>query len=159
LGDLGWELCATFGVTFCAFEQVFGQMPWMLPTAPAAAAPQEESSTSDEVEASARKYVKDDTAALTTSATVLIKLPRKRILQVLESAAPEVLDATVTANLDLETVGRLIYIFTRIRPLLHRTSKSSAKQITLAKHLTLGVGNGTPCAPTTRGSLAIPHGE
>ena len=52
---------------------------------------------------------------MTTSATFLGKLPVVRFLQLLEAANPE-LDSTLTANLDVNTVLRLIYLLSRIRP-------------------------------------------
>ena len=52
---------------------------------------------------------------MTTSATFLGKLLVVRLLQLLEAANAE-LDSTLTANLDVNTILRLIYLFSRIRP-------------------------------------------
>lgn len=52
---------------------------------------------------------------MTSSARFIGKLPLVRLLQLLEAASPD-LDSTLTATLDVMTVLRLIYIFSRLRP-------------------------------------------
>jgi hypothetical protein len=92
----------------------FMQQP--MPPQPAKPDSSSSSSSSESDSASdvpAKSYNKSDTAALTTSATVLWKLPRKRLLQLTEGATE--LDPTVTGSLDQKDLCKLVFLFTRIR--------------------------------------------
>jgi hypothetical protein len=85
---------------------------------PTPAVTQAESDSSSDSDSGGRHqpqgYNKSDTALLTSSATLLMKLPKKRLLMLVEACAPE-LDATLIASLDIATWTRLIYLFARIR--------------------------------------------
>ena len=60
-------------------------------------------------------YIKDESAAITKSATFVRCLPRTRISESLE-ALHETLDSTMTSDLDLDGLLICLWIFTRVKP-------------------------------------------
>lgn len=62
-----------------------------------------------------KRYQKADDNNLTRSAIFLGKLPKVRLLQLVEACNREV-DSTLTADLETEDLTRLIYILTRVKP-------------------------------------------
>ena len=70
------------------------------------------SSSSDENDA---KYQKAAGNRVTRSASVLLKLPRVRLMQLVEATSAE-FDSALLSSLESEDLCRLAYITTRIRP-------------------------------------------
>ena len=60
-------------------------------------------------------YIKDESAAITKSATFVRCLPRTRLSEALE-ALHETLDSTMTSDLDLDGLLICLWIFTRVKP-------------------------------------------
>eukprot|EP00974_Lingulodinium_polyedra_P092570 8968368-Lingulodinium_polyedra.AAC.1 len=91
---------------------MMGQLQPQMPTQAADACSSSTSTSSDE---SKERYRKGEDNSITTSAKFLGKLPKVRLLQMLEASSTE-LDSTLTANLEQDDLCRLIYIVCKIRP-------------------------------------------
>jgi hypothetical protein len=78
--------------------------------------PEASSSESEELgDCGAAQYQKNDEASITRSAKMIGKLPKIRVLQLVE-AAYRAFDSTLTASITIESALRLIFLFSRVRP-------------------------------------------
>ena len=73
------------------------------------------SSESEETDNCVKRYQKNDEASITRSAQLIGKLPKIRVMQLVE-ASNRALDSTLTAHITVESCLRLIYLFSRVRP-------------------------------------------
>ena len=90
------------------------QHPTQQPQAQQEPEPSSDSSSSSSHENDA-KYQKAADNRVTRSASVLLKLPRVRLMQLVEATSAE-FDSALLSSLESEDLCRLAYITTRIRP-------------------------------------------